>query len=135
LTYICNKSISAGVFLEHLKYSIIIPLYKKGDKTNPINYRPISLLTSFSKVFEKALYMRLFKHINNNNILVEQQYGFRKGLATEDSMFKMTHQILDALNNKEMVGSIFCDLEKAFDSVNHSLLLKKTPILWYNRQV
>jgi hypothetical protein len=127
LTYICNKSISAGVFLKRLKYSIIIPLHKKGDKTNPINYRPISLLSSFSKVFKKALYMRLFEHINNNNILAEQQYGFRKGLATEDAMFKMTHQILDALNNKEMVGSIFCDLEKAFNSVNHSLLLKKLP--------
>ena len=86
LTYICNKSISAGIFPESLKYSIIKPLYMKGDKTNPSNYRPISLLTSFSKVFEKASYIRLIEHINNNNILVGQQSGFRKRLATEDAV-------------------------------------------------
>jgi hypothetical protein len=69
LTYICNKSISTGIFPERLKYSIIKPLYKKGDKTDPPNYRPISLLTAFSKVLEKALYIKLLEHINDNNIL------------------------------------------------------------------
>jgi hypothetical protein len=78
LTYICNKSISTGIFPERLKYSIIKPLYKKGDKTDPSNSRPISLLTSFSKVLEKALYTGLLEHINDNNILNGQQFGFRK---------------------------------------------------------
>jgi len=126
LTYICNKSISAGIVPEHLKYSIIKPLYKKGDKTNASNYRPISL-TSFPIVFEKALYIRLIEHINNNTILVGQQFGFRKRLAMEDAIFQLIHEILNALNNKVMVGSIFYDLIKGFHSVNHSLLIKKFP--------
>jgi len=110
-------------------------MYKKGDKSDPSNYRPISMLTSFSKVLEKALYRRLIQHIdNNNNILNEQQFGFRKRLSTEDAIFKLTHEVLNALNNRTMVGSIFCDLEKAFDSVNHSLLIKKTFLLWYKGQ-
>jgi len=122
-------------FPDRLKYSIIKPMYKKGDKSDPSNYRPISMLTSFSKVLEKALYRRLIQHIdNNNNILNEQQFGFRKRLSTEDAIFKLTHEVLNALNNRTMVGSIFCDLEKAFDSVNHSLLIKKTFLLWYKGQ-
>jgi hypothetical protein len=123
LTYICNKSISAGIFPERLKCSIIKPLYKKGDKIDPSNYRRISLLTSFSKAFGKALYNRLIEHINNNNILVRQQLDFRKRLATDDAIFKLTYEILNALNNKVMVGSIFYDLEKAFVSLNHSILI------------
>jgi hypothetical protein len=76
LTYICNNL--TGIFPERLKYSTIKPLYKKGDKTDLSNYRLISLLTSFSKVIEKALYNRLTEYVNNNKILNSQQYGFRK---------------------------------------------------------
>ena len=85
---------------------------------NPTNYKPISLLTSFSKVFEKALYIRVTEHLNTTNLLVGNQFGFRKGTATEDVIFKLMNEILKALNNKTLAGSIFCDLEKAFDSVN-----------------
>jgi hypothetical protein len=127
LTYICKKPISKGNLPERLKYSIIKPWYKKGDKADPSNYRPISLLTSFSKVLEKVLYKRLIEHINNNNILQGQQFGFRKRLATEDAIFKLTHKILNPLNSRAMGGSTFYDLEKAFDSVNHALLIKKLP--------
>jgi len=94
---------------------------------NPTNYRPISLLTSFLKVFEKALYIRLTEHLNTNNLLVGNQFGFRKGIATEDAIFKLTNEILNALNNKAMAGSIFCDLEKSFGSVNHDILLSILP--------
>ena len=94
---------------------------------NPTNYSPISLLTSFSKGFEKALCIRLTLHFYSNKLLVENQFGFRKGVATEDATFKQTNEILNALNNKRMAGSIFCNLEKAFNSVNHDLLLLKLP--------
>jgi hypothetical protein len=85
----------------------------------------MSLLTSFSKVIEKALYNRLIDYVNNNKILNPQQFGFRKNLATDDAIFNLTQEILNALNNKKLVVSIFFDLVKAFYSVNHSLPIQK----------
>jgi hypothetical protein len=72
LTYICNKAISAGVFPDRMKYSIVTPIFKKGNKSDPVNYRPISVLTSFAKVLETALFMRLAEHITLNNMLTER---------------------------------------------------------------
>jgi hypothetical protein len=74
---------------------------------NPTNYRPISLLTSFSKVLEKALYIILNEHFKTNNLLVGNHFGFRKGTATEDVIFKLTNEILKSLNNKTLASSIF----------------------------
>jgi len=76
LIYICNKSLLKGLFPTWLKFSQIIPLWKKGKKSDISNYRPISLLTSFSKIFEKVIFNRLRNHLNN--ILAHEQYGFRK---------------------------------------------------------
>jgi len=127
LTYICNRAISAGVFPDRLKYSIVTPIFKKGNNSDPANYRPISVLTSFAKVLETALYVRLSEHITLNNMLTDQQYGFRKDYSTDEAIFKLIYEVLNALNDKSMVGSIFFDLEKASDSVNHPLLIKKLP--------
>jgi hypothetical protein len=77
LTYICNKSLSSGVFPERLKCSIIRPVYKKGDKLLTTNDRPITHFTSYCKIFKKLIYSRLYKHICTNNILAKEQYGFR----------------------------------------------------------
>jgi hypothetical protein len=82
------------------------------------------LLTSFSKVLEKALYSRLTEYLYNNKRLAENQYGFRKGL-TADAIFKLIYEILDTLNNKMKTGSVFCDLQKSFDTVHHKVLLDK----------
>ena len=90
---------------------------------NPTNYRPISVLTSFSKIFEKAWFIRLTEHFNSNKLLMGNQFGFRKGTATEDDIFKLINEILNSLNNKTMSGSNFCDLEKAFDCVNHDIVM------------
>jgi len=81
------------------------------------------------------LYNRLIEYLNKTHLLNAQQFGFRKRYSTEDAIFKLTHEILNALNSQTVVGSIFFDLAKAFDSVNHSLLIKKkTPLLWNNRE-
>jgi hypothetical protein len=112
LCCIINKSLSTGVFSNRLKYSIVIPVYKKGDKNNVSNFRPISLLPSFSKIFEKVIYIRLMHHFSINNILTNSQFLFRKNASTINSTYKLTNNILMALNNKKKSGGIFFDLEK-----------------------
>jgi hypothetical protein len=82
INYICNKMLSQGVFPDRLKYATVIPLYKKGDRSDMSNYRPISLLTSFSKFLETIMQTRILTHLTKYNILSNNQYGFRKGLKT-----------------------------------------------------
>jgi len=125
LTYICNAALGSGVFPDRLKYAIVKPIYKKGSKQDISNYRPISSLTSFSKVFEKIIYNRLYTHLEINNILVQEQFGFRMKHSTEQAAFSLINCILTAMNNKQVVGGIFCDLHKAFDCVQHKILLDK----------
>jgi len=123
--YVCNKSLSTGIFPIQLKYSQINSIFKKGSKTEMSNYRPVSLLTSFSKVFEKVIYKRLHYHIKNSTILAKEQYGFRNNSSTEIASYNLINNILKALYNKMWVGGIFCDLTKAFDYVNCNILLPK----------
>ena len=125
LNYICNRTLSTGIFPDRLKYASIRPIYKKGKKEDINNYRPISILTSFSKIFEKVMQTRLLKHLNNHNILAQEQYGFRTNLKTDDAILHLTNHALNALNDNSLVGAIFCDLEKAFDCINHKILLTK----------
>jgi hypothetical protein len=107
LNHICNKSLSLGYVPDRLKYSNVKPLHKKGDKQNTSNYRSISLLTSFSKVLEKVKYNKLLQHLNNNKILIDEQFGFRTNSTTDRAISKLTNEILKALNNKSKTGGIF----------------------------
>jgi hypothetical protein len=99
----------------------VLAFYKKGYRSNMANYRPVSLLTSFSKVFERVTYDRLLRHINNNNILGEDQFGFRPKSSMEKASYNLINGILNDFNNKINSGGTFCDLQKAFDSVNHDI--------------
>ena len=125
LNYICNKVITKGVFQDRLKYFVIKPLYKKGNKRDVSNCRPISLLTSFSKILEKVIQTRLLDHLCKNIIISKEQYGFQRGFTTENAVYKLINEVLNALNNKQIVGGIFCELTKAFDCVEHDILIPK----------
>jgi hypothetical protein len=89
-SYICNMSISTGVFPERLKYVVVNPLYKSGDKADITNYRSISMLTVFSKSLEKVMHSRLTQYLQANNILVQEQFGFTKNLSTDHTTFSFT---------------------------------------------
>jgi hypothetical protein len=113
LAHICNCSLFTGIFPHCPKLSVARPLYKKDDKTSMTNYRPVSLLTTFStKVLEKVMYNRLSHHMHANNILVLEKSGFRKSVFTEDAAFKLTDNVLKSANQKMHVGGIFYDLPK-----------------------
>jgi hypothetical protein len=101
------------------------PLYNKRDKTEFSNYRPISLLTSFSKISEKIIYKRLYCNLIHNNILVNEHFGFREKLSTEMATYTLLNNVLSSLDRKNVVSGLFCDLQKAFDCVNHNKLLAK----------
>ena len=112
LIYLCNKSLTSGIFPSWLKYSQVTPILKKGNKFELSNYRPVSLLTSFSKIFEKVIYKRLVNHASTHNILSKAQYGLRTNMSTDNVIYQLMNNILKALDNKQLVGGMFCDLSK-----------------------
>ena len=120
-----NLSLAAGIVPSQLKQAKVIPIFKSGDPNNADNYRPISLLCTFSKIFEKIMAKRLSTYIEENNILNKFQFGFRKNHSTSHPMVHFLNKISAALNEKEYAIAIFCDLQKAFDTCKHSILLKK----------
>lgn len=125
LTKIFNLSINAGIYPNNLKIAKVIPIFKKGDQTSINNYRPISILSPINKIFEKILYSRLTKYINNSNILYKYQFGFRKNHSTEHALIELVDQIRIAMGNNLMTCGIFIDLSKVFDTVNHHMLIQK----------
>ena len=125
LTKLINDSISQSHFPESLKIARVIPIFKSGDKSNVTNYRPISILPVFSKIFERIIYNQLYKFLEKFNILHDNQYGFRKQRSTSQAILDYMQSIYEGLDGGDLVVSIFLDFSKVFDSIDHKILLKK----------
>ena len=126
LKHIFNQSLATGTLPTKFKIAKVIPVFKSGDALDPSNYRPISLLSTFSKILEKIVHNRLFTYLDTHSLLSTQQFGFRPKHSTTHPMTLLLNQVTTALNTKKHSLIIFCDLKKAFDTCNHSILLKKT---------
>ena len=129
LTHIFNLSFSSGIVPQELKMAKIIPIYKAEDPAIFTNYRPISILPSISKILEKLAYDRLLGYLDKNEILYKHQYGFRKSRSTSMAITHFTNELHRANDNKEHTIGIFLDLSKAFDTVDHPILLQKLKYL------
>lgn len=135
LTHVFAVSLNTGVVPNDLKIAKVLPLFKEGDPTVFNNYRPISILPCFSKIIEKLVYVRILNHLNANNILYKHQYGFRKKHSTYMALVQLTEKIHEALHENKFAIGIFIDLSKAFDTVDHTILLLKLKRYGYHDTV
>ena len=125
LSKIINIAYETGIYPQCLKISNITPVFKKDNKLLIENYRPISLLSNINKIFEKTLHSRIYNFLEKNNMIYDFQFGFRKNHNTNDALLTLTSTIQTALDNGDLSAAVFVDLQKAFDTVEHSILLEK----------
>ena len=125
LSILCNAAFDEGIFPHKNKIAKVIPLHKKGSTDDVNNFRPISLLSVFSKIMEKLMASRLTTFLELHEILYPYQFGFRKGYSTSHSLISITETIRKTLDQKKIGCGVFLDLKKAFDTVNHEILLQK----------
>ena len=130
LTHICFLSFEFGIFPECLNIAKVMPILKTGSKTEVNNYRSISILSNFSKIFEK-LVARLTNFLKKQNILHDNQHGFHPKLSTPHAMLDVINGISTNMSKNLYSGLIFIDFKKAFDIVSHSILLQKLNIMAY----
>ena len=125
LTLIINQSMNTGIFPDDLKISKVKPLFKRGDVAQISNYRPISLLPSISKVFEKVIFYQLSEYFNDNELLCCEQFGFRSGHSTELAALRLVDHLVKQMDSYNTPINIYIDLSKAFDTLDHDILLAK----------
>ena len=125
LTVIINQCLKISIFPNQLKKAKIVPIFKSGDDTLFTNYRPISLLPSSSKVVEKVIFIQLYAYFETNGLFYGSQYGFRKRHSTEFAALELVDKLLNMMDKGQVPLGIFLDLSKAFDTLDHNILMKK----------
>ena len=125
LSICINKSMREGVFPNSMKLAVVTPLYKANEPYFVTNYRPISLLLTVSKIYEKVFHERLMNFLEMNDIFFNRQFGFRKGHSTETAVQTLVGEVLSNFEKKKKTGALYLDLSKAFDTINHDMLLRR----------
>lgn len=135
LTVLINKCLEAGDFPTELKTAVVKPIFKEGDKEATTNYRPIAILPILSKVFEYAILSRLSEHLASNNVLNQYQFGFVTKCNTEVAVLHLLSSIYNNIEKKKVTAAVFIDMKKAFDCVDHGILMNKFKLLMLPRNV
>ena len=125
LSVIINQSLHSGIFPDRLKIAKVLPLFKKGEKDIFDNYRPISILPAISKIFEKIIYKQVFEYFVENKLFFESQHGFRQNHSTETACIEFVDFLKFEIDKGHVPLSIFIDLSKAFDSINHEISISQ----------
>ena len=125
LSIVFNQSLSTGVFPDRMKVAEIVPLYKGKEEDRVINYCPVSLLMTISKVLEKIMYSKLYGFLDKHNLFFDSQYGFRAKRSCEHAILEMVGHILNAKNDGKHSMGLFLDLSNSFDTLDHTVLLSK----------
>jgi len=125
LAKIINTSLNTAKFPSKLKISKVNPIHKKDSKLKVSNYRPISLLSNINKIIEKVVHLQLYSFLEKNNCIYDLQFGFRQKHSTNHALISIVQQIQEAMLQNKLAVGVFIDLQKAFDTVNHEILLKK----------
>lgn len=135
LTHIINLSIIQGVVPDDLKSARVVPLFKKNDKTEVGNYRPVSILSIISKVVEKVVYDQIETYLDEKKLLYKFQSGFRGRFSTDTCLIHLTDFIKFEMDKGHLIGMVLLDLQKAFDTVDHDILLMKMEALGFSQDV
>ncbi len=125
LTIIINQILNTGIFPDKIKIAKISPIHKKEDDTLFTNYRPTSLLPAISKIFEKDIFKQLYEFFTQNKLFYNSQYGFRNQHLTEFAALEVFDRILVEMDKNDIPINIYLDLSKAFDTLDHTMLLEK----------
>lgn len=125
LASLANKCLEMGVYPKKLKHAKVVPVYKGGDRKSAKSYRPISLLSPINKILESLIGRRITSFLDKENVLSKQQYGYQRRTGTSVAVAEIIDHIYEQLDNGKIVSGLFLDLSKAFDTINHRILLKK----------
>lgn len=125
LYQIFNLIVQTGSYPDCLKIAKVVPIFKSGETSDCNNYRPISTLSVFNKILEKMLVTRILNFLNQHDVFYRFQYGFRQGSSTQTAVLELVDDIVEGIDKGKFVGGLFLDLKKAFDTLNHDILLKK----------
>ena len=120
-----NNSLQLGIFPDVFKISKVTPVDRGGNDLDPSNYRPISTLSALTQIFKKLICEQLVNYLERRSILYQYQFGFRKGHSTAQAIAKIADNLRKSIDNNMYTCGVFLDFSKAFDTVNHSILLKK----------